>query len=339
MIPLKMKIDNKKYLDITKILSYNAYYNIITGARGLGKTTQMILYALNYYNKTGIPFTIIRRYKPELKKFINKRTLDNTIDGVIRYKGDGGGGYIVEYEGQVFCYLLLLSVSVGDKSTSIKSDIIIFDEYSLKRRGAYRYLSDETELFLNLIGTIERTRTSTKLFLLGNNDDLFSPYFEYFNIPYFEDKYYDKERNILCCNVKPSELLLKEEENTGLYKLTKGTRFHEYYYENKFIKNNAENIIDKPLGAMFYFRIGINDKTINVYRFDNDKLYCEIRNKVIEDNFYYPIIKHGNLNYYYGKILRNKLGPLLLKSYADNKVFYNNELSSNYFISCIDIIK
>ena len=58
------------YYDYNKILSYNAFINILIGERGVGKTYGASKMVINKFLKKGEQFAYIRRYKPELKKAV-----------------------------------------------------------------------------------------------------------------------------------------------------------------------------------------------------------------------------------------------------------------------------
>lgn len=56
------------YYDYQKILSYNAFINILIGERGVGKTYGITKFVVNRFIKTGERFVYVRRYKPEMTK-------------------------------------------------------------------------------------------------------------------------------------------------------------------------------------------------------------------------------------------------------------------------------
>lgn len=58
------------YYDYHKILSYNAFINILIGERGVGKTYGASKMVINKFIKKHEQFAYIRRYKPELKKAV-----------------------------------------------------------------------------------------------------------------------------------------------------------------------------------------------------------------------------------------------------------------------------
>ena len=58
------------YYDYQKIVSYNAFINILIGERGVGKTYGASKMVIQRFLKKKEQFAYIRRYKPELKKSV-----------------------------------------------------------------------------------------------------------------------------------------------------------------------------------------------------------------------------------------------------------------------------
>ena len=64
-----MAVKEKKmfsYYDFSKVLSYNATYNFLVGARGLGKTYGAKKLVIKKFLRGGEEFVYLRRYKTEL---------------------------------------------------------------------------------------------------------------------------------------------------------------------------------------------------------------------------------------------------------------------------------
>ena len=64
------------FYDFNKILSYNAFLNIIIGERGVGKTYGSKKYVINRFLKKGKQFVYIRRYETDLMESVGS-TEDN----------------------------------------------------------------------------------------------------------------------------------------------------------------------------------------------------------------------------------------------------------------------
>ena len=119
---------NPTYYNLNKFFSYpELFMGMIDGGRGIGKTTSAFIKAIINSNK-GEEFIYLRRYKPEIKDFVNQDSLSPIVDG-IRYRGDGTGGYMCYYEDHKIGNLIALSTSRSYKSVDFsKVTLIIFDE-------------------------------------------------------------------------------------------------------------------------------------------------------------------------------------------------------------------
>ena len=129
----KIDINNPMYWTPAKILSYNFYLATVEGGRGIGKTTNMLGYVLNDYCNNGSKFVYIRRYKPEIKQFVDpsKAPLNVIVDG-IKYVGDKNGGYTCMYGDDAIGYAIPLSTSKSYKSSKFKNvKWIVAPDYSL----------------------------------------------------------------------------------------------------------------------------------------------------------------------------------------------------------------
>lgn len=337
---IKLKDDGKHY-SANKYFSYHdIFLGIITGGRGIGKTTTFLKKGLiNTDNDE--EFIYIRRYKPEIKNFISKNSLEPLIDGII-YKGDGTGGYIGYFDDKKIGYFIALSTARSYKSTDFsKVSLIIFDEGIVRQTSSYRYLNDEVIEFLEFISTVIRTRTNVKVVILGNNEDLFSPYHVYFNVPTFENFYIDREHKLYCENAKNSPLLLEDEKKTGLFSLIKDTGYGSYHYDNKLITSNICSIKkNKPNNASLMFRLIANGYTINIYIYADKnaetRLWCERKEKTIYDNYTYRIFENGQYNKFDIALFKTKVQKWLSKFFYYDRCDFNDEKCNSILMWIMD---
>ena len=334
--PLKLKDDGKHY-NVNKAVSYNAFINIILGGRGIGKTTGHLIKAVKDRMNKDEEFIYLRRYKSETQK--TKRMLNKYIDAV-SIEGYGTSSFAWKQGKEVIGYSVNLSTAITFKSNDFpKVTSIIFDEGVLKPHGNYRYLKDEVVALLEFISTVFRERVNCKVYILGNNLDIFNPYFEYFNIPPFKTTYYDKDRSILCMLCKDSIELRKEEVKTPLYKLTKNTSYGDYHYNNEILVMKKGNIAPKEFSARLVARVVLNSKSLNLYLQTGLTLYVEFKNKVIKDSMSYIILENDNVNYMYIKRLKESvLLKYLYTCYYDNSTIYSDSKAVDLFSSFMDLI-
>lgn len=319
-IELLIKPDYRTFFNVPRLYSYpEIHVYTVIGGRGIGKTTGLSVQVINNFNKRGEEFVYVRRYITELKK---AKGLFDPIAKDVKVKGISHGAYEFTHSKRRIGYGLALTAQQTFKSGMDFSRVttFIFDECILPRGGAYRYLENEIEMVLELISTIFRARKNYKIFFLGNNADIFNPYWEYFKIPNFQKNYIDKARGLYCEKAKNSAKLLQIEQETPLYKLTLGTNYWEYHYNNEVLFSGKKaKVIPKPMKATLLCRIILNEYTLNIYRYKYDNIYVESRTKVIKDEYAYTIIENSEPNQYYVKVFRNSD----VRKFIDS-MFYND---------------
>lgn len=322
-IILKIKPNFQKYYNVNRLFSYEgiAFY-IIIGGRGIGKTTGLNIKNVLDFKKNGNEFVYVRRFMEELKKtksmfdpLVNKVKTQGLSRGVMQWQVDGVRiGYGCALTGQ---QMLKSGVDFS------KCNNLVFDEAILPRGGAYRYLDNEIEMLFELISTIFRDRKGYRVFILGNNADLFNPYFEYFKIPNFERSYMDIDRGLYCELATNSAELLEAEMQTPLYKLTKGTQYFDYHYNNKVLTTENTRIGVKPLNVQLICRVVINSFTLNIYRYKISGMFVEMRDRVIDDRYTFKILEDSEPNQHFIKEYRDSdISKFVsMAYYTDNAVF------------------
>lgn len=312
------------------------------GGRGIGKTTTFLINAISAYLKTGEQFILCRRYKNELKEFRRKDPIKDIIDGVT-YRADGGGGYEGMFNGKVMFHLIALSLADIYKSTTFPLVTkVIYDEAILQRGHVRHYLPNEVEALLEFCSTVFRLRSNGKIIVLGNNIDLFNPYFSYFNVPTFKGIYTDAKRGIYCELANNSPKLIALEEKTPLHSLVEGTAYGDYHYNNALLSDISYPIMPKPSYAELFIRLRMNNDTLNIYTCDKkgqqDILYCERREKVISDDMTFTIYENNKPNYYDCKLLRERYYNFISRYFYHSSIFYSDNKSADLLSAIMDII-
>lgn len=324
-ITLKIKEDYSKYVNVNRWFSFD-YCNIfeIIGGRGIGKTTGLNIHCVKDFIKNGNEFVYARRYKTELKK---AKTMLNPIVNGVKCVGLGDGLIQWEINKARVGYGVSLTTQQTLKSgvDFSKVNTLIFDEFVLPPGGSYRYLPNEVEMIFELISTIFRDRTDYKVFILGNNADMFNPLNSYLNIPRFDSIYIDKDRGIYCELCKNSPALIEAEKKTPLYKLTQGTQYADYHYNNAVLANVKGEVGVKSPCAKLVCRFVYNDFTINYYRQAYDSWFAEARNKVIKDDKSYIIMEDNKPNYLYiNQLRKDDISRLINVCYYNGYIVYDD---------------
>ena len=271
------------FYSYSRILSYNAFLNFLIGERGVGKTYGAVKFVTKEFIKKGHQFVYLRRYKSDLKKstptFFDS-LINNQEFPEHELKAKGNNFYIDE---TLAGYAITLSTAQDLKSANFdKVKYIIFDEFIIDEGVKKYYLSNEVEVFLNLLESISRMR-NVKVFLLGNAGNLITnPYFLYFgmSIPTQSDIRTFKNGLILLQYMKNEEYRA-EKKKSLIGRLVEGTNYEKYAIENQDTKINS-NFIEKKKGtSKFDFAIIYNGLTFGIWiDFTEGKIYVS--------NDYYP---------------------------------------------------
>lgn len=173
-------LDEGDYYDLHNLLTRNAPWNFIIGARGLGKTFAAKRYGIREYLKHGHEFIYLRRTDVEQKR---KETFFKDIQGFFpeysfRINGEKGQLHKSswdEKDWRTCCYFVALSQAGGLKSVAYpKVHLIIFDEIFPDN---LRFLSNEVNSFSEFYNTVDRWQDRTKVLFLSNAVQKANPYF------------------------------------------------------------------------------------------------------------------------------------------------------------------
>ena len=342
-LPLKLSNDNDIYWSTKKFNSYypDIWLDIAIGGRGIGKTTGAFIDVGNRFNKRGEEFIYLRRYKPELKKFVAKKSLDAVYDGIV-YK-PAADMWTFSFENKVVGYGIALSTGVDFKSVNFdKVTTIIYDEATLKRHSQKRYLTDEVTMLLEFISSVVRTRTNYRVLILGNNVDLYNPYFEYFSVPTFKGVYIDRKRGLMCELPKNSPKLLEMEKKTPLYKLIHDTSYGRYHYDNEVLGSATEpSIIAEPKEIRNFVKVVIRGSTLFITFYTDERTKCQrfyVYRKDYEakgSNVYY-LTKGNEVNYFYLDYFKKRCKAILNRFYYDDRIDFDEKKTADIFSAMME---
>lgn len=179
-----------KYYSLKKIKKENADYNLIIGERSNGKTYAVLEEGLKDYVARGKQMAYVRRWREDItgnkasETFAGlaasgdiKKITHDAYDSV-KYWRSCWYLYNTEKDEKdptPFCYAFALSSQEHYKSASYPNiETVAFDEFLT--RG--NYLPDEFNLFMNLLSTIIRQRSTVKIYMMANTVNKYAPYFK-----------------------------------------------------------------------------------------------------------------------------------------------------------------
>lgn len=262
------------YYNYNRIISYNAFLNILIGERGVGKTFGASEFVTKEFIKKKRQFVYLRRYKTELskshKKFFESLVKEDKFpDHQLTTKGNT---FLIDDE--VAGYGMTLSTAQQLKSSNF-NDVyyIIFDEFLIEE-GQGHYLKNEVFSFLGLIETIARMR-DIKIFMLANAVSEINPYFLFFDLtlPYNNDIKLFKDGMILLQYMQ-NTAYREAKSKTKFGRLVADTEYDDYANKNKFIDDNKNFIEHKSGSSKFIFSFIYKGEQLGVWvDYNNGKMY------------------------------------------------------------------
>lgn len=270
------------YLNIRGILSYNCTFNFIVGGRATGKTYG----ALSTVLEDNIKFMLMRRTqaqadlinKPDFSPFkpvCDDKHIEITTASVSKYNAkfmldDNTIGYT--------CALSTIANMRGFDASDVK--LLIYDEFIPERHE--RPIKSEGAAFLNAYETMNRNRElkgkkPLTVLCLANAFDIANPIFLELGLVGTAEKmkqngrelYIDRDKSILIL-LPDSNKIMKQKNETALYKLTEGSEFKAMALNNDFIYNPTENIKSLPLRE---FNPVVTVGEITIYKHKSKRLY------------------------------------------------------------------
>lgn len=341
-----MHVD-KRYYNKDKLFSYRAYMMFSISERGLGKTTCAKMWCVDDFKKTGHRFAWVRRYNTELtgdKKLKIEGCVKDFFKKIKKWYPDdtfeikGNHAYINGKDAGVF---LALSTSQNMKSVDFPDiNKIIFDEFIIKVNKALTYLSDEVELFLDLMSTIFRPMENNeeegtrrdRVWLMANAITFANPYFYFFGIkpfPITQQFSQDRKRGIVVEQCK-NEVYREAVRKTQFGKLIKGTKYEKYAINNEFLLDNNDFIGKKSPDAELQFNVKYDGQVWGIYA-DAYNVYVSFKTDPNRPCMTFTNKDHS-LNTLLLKNIRNTRFEMLIKNYQLGFVKCENILIKNKFV-------
>ncbi len=185
------KKEKNDFYDISNIVAMHAQYNILLSERSGGKSFQVKKYVIDNFMQKKEKFILLRRFVTELKEdYINgyfddenmpyRKLTDNQYDGIMCYRGNL---YFFVWENdvrvrKVVCgkYMSLASAGHYKSMALTQYTTVIYEEFVIRNKLAYRYLPNECDELQDFISTVAR-KNVISVFLIGNTINSLCPYF------------------------------------------------------------------------------------------------------------------------------------------------------------------
>jgi len=243
-----------KWYDLGPVVSQNAWFNVICGERGVGKTFGFIKRAIKRGIEYGEEFVYLRRYQREMKS--SRANFFNELSSWFpdhEFKVDGTKGFWRELgtkEWTPLVHFVTLANTQAVKSSNFsKVRQIIFDEFILEK-GILQYLPDEVNTLLGLYETIDRRQKRCRVYMLGNSASSSNPYFIEWDIrPTDMEEYTLMGDGFLFVHIANSAEYQKQIADTPFGRFVAGSDFGKYAGENQFLDSHNALIGHKPAHA------------------------------------------------------------------------------------------
>lgn len=331
-----------KFYNFNRILSFNAVYNFIAGARGIGKTYGAKTKAVRDSINKGDEFIYLRRYKTEIKA-AKMTFFDDFIDKFPDYDFQVAGDYIqrapIETRGDkkrewtTMGYFVALSNSQSKKSVTYpRVRTIIFDEF-ITETGHLRYLTDEFTVFNNFYNTVDRYRDNVRVLFLANAVSIMNPYFIELDIR--PDTGYNDitvlADGFVAVHFPDSETFRTFALGSRFGKFIDGSHYAEYAVGNQFQDNNKNLISGKSSEANYYCTIDTRFGMFSVWA-DNMAAEFFIQKRLPKVNQYFTIepahVDRDMTLLTYGDALLSRLRT----SFRQGRMLFDTPASRNAFV-------
>jgi len=276
------------YYNFDRVYSYQAKFNFICGARGLGKTYGAKDKVIKKFLRLGEQFIYLRRFKTEMraaKAFFDD--IAHTFDGMMfRMNGDQ---FEVCREPQkdrkkndweVMGYAIALSTAQNQKGRAFpRVRTIIFDEFIIEK-GLVHYLPDEATVMTNFYSTVDRNRNNTRVLFLANSISIENPYFIKYRIRP------NAVGELIVSHKSPTtgrpfivaHFVDSKEFNAAVYKtefgeFIEGTEYADYALGNEFADNHELMIGRKPSDSEYAYTLETRDGTFSVWYYRKEGLF------------------------------------------------------------------
>ncbi len=278
------------YYDYRKLYSLNCTFNLVIGARGIGKTYGCKRDGIKDALKDGSEFIYLRRFDEDLKDA--KMTFFDDVmhefpEWEFRVNGRIAEAATLASAGDKkrnwkrIGFFVALSVAQSKKSVSYHNvKRIIFDEF-IAEKGT-RYLPDEARAFMNFFSTVARTRTNVRAYLLANAVSIANPYFVRWKVEVPKTieivrKFKDQKtgRYFMAIHFPKAEEFQSQVAETefGRFMLEADPEFAAFAMKNEFADNSEALIKRKDPQAAYRWTLETNSGSIAMWYSPISKLW------------------------------------------------------------------
>ena len=226
------------------IINQLSAFNMVVGARGVGKTYGLMKYCLEHERK----FIYMRRLKSQLEQCASNagnpfKKLNSDLGLNVKPKGTNGNVIFSEQDKTIALGVALSTVANVRGFDYSDYDMIIFDE-AVASEGE-RPISHEFNAFLNFYETVNRNRelsgeSPVQAVLLGNANRLTNPYYSGWHF-----------MKTALNMIKGNQMVWRSGDGTRLMILLLGSEISKRKSETALYRNASDGFITMALDNAF----------------------------------------------------------------------------------------
>lgn len=223
-----------------RLLSYNIFMNMVMSPRGNGKSYGAKKIIIENYLKNRKQSVYVRRTKTELDGMKDKYWDDIAMNYPdLEFSVKGYQGFI---NGDLVLHFIPLSTSSQRKSDAFPHVThMFFDEYVITKTGHTHYLRNEMVLLLDLIETVFRKRTDSKVILMSNAVSYVNPLFDYYGIePNPKLRFQRFHNKSILLELFTDSVFIQEKLETPFGKLIANTPYGNYAINNEVLEDTKD---------------------------------------------------------------------------------------------------
>lgn len=242
------------WYDFGALFSRNGVFNMVVGARGVGKTYSAKKKVIRDFLRQRKQFIYLRRYSSEL---VARNTFFADVGGEFpdhefRIQGHEAQWKNEEGKWETMGWFIALSKAQTRKSSSFPNVYtIIFDEFILEK-GYARYLPDETAAFMGFYSTVDRSNDRVRVLMLANAVSIMNPYFTDWNVSP-DHEWWSSKDGFVVAHFPNSSTFKEQVSQTRFGQFIVNTSYGDYAIGNEFGDNSEVLIGEKSPEAIYAF--------------------------------------------------------------------------------------
>lgn len=330
---------NGGHYDSRPLFSFGCKIMGCIGARRVGKTFNFKKYVLNQVLSKNVKFVWLRdndnarkelaknhgaKFFSDCKKMHLKGKLEGHIEGETIMNGKETIGYLMPSS--------TFQNFKGNDYDEIK--IIVYDEFIPEKTKAKR--GDSAWEFINSIYTIASTRNDVKIILLANALDRGDLILNFLGIKIKDYGFYiDREKGVCMQYADNSPEFIKQQHNSVVGKLIKGTDYEENLFQSKFADDTNLFYDKRPTKCKLFMIAHTGEGSTRIYYKDKTFYACKDFNTNTQPMFRFTN-EHRLVTSTVSLVPKTYL-DLLKKLYESKSILYDSGFSKNNILEFLNL--